>query len=182
MEAESGCVGDQSRIQHRPARTTFGTVGAALTAASLDVCAAAFSTEAHSVLGLNTTSRVARCVIGGLADAGLPPVAVNVNVPALPFAELSGLCFADPGPTSCEDVAFDFDGDRLSLRRRRNPPPYVEGSDADLLSSGLVAVSVLTLPWRTDVDAESRVQSAIERRWIASVEPDSTANFRRQRV
>ncbi len=82
-----------------------GTVGAVLTAASLDVCAAAFSTEAHSVLGLDTTSRVATSVIGGLVDAGLPPVAVNVNVPALPFQELRGLRFADPGTVSCDDVA-----------------------------------------------------------------------------
>jgi 5'-nucleotidase len=136
-----------------------GTVGAALTAASLDVCAAAFSTEAHSVLGLDTTTGVAECVISGLVDAGLPPVAVNVNVPALPFAELRRLCFADPGPVSCDDVVFDFDGDTLSMHRQRNPPPYEEGSDAELLSRGLVTVSVLTLPWRTDVNAESRIRS-----------------------
>ncbi|MFC9833779.1 5'/3'-nucleotidase SurE [Rhodococcus sp. NPDC127530] len=145
-----------------------GTVGAALTAASLNVCAAAFSTEAHSVLGMNTTTRVAECVIRGLVDAGLPPVAVNVNVPVLPFPELRGLRFADPGSVSCDDVAFDFDGDSLSLRRRRNSPPYEDGSDADLLLRGLVVVSVLNLPWRTTIDAEGQVISAIEQRWIAS--------------
>ncbi|KXX59987.1 5'/3'-nucleotidase SurE [Rhodococcus sp. LB1] len=143
-----------------------GTVGAALTAASLDVCAAAFSTEAHSVLGLSTASQVAMCVIRGLVDAGLPPVVVNVNVPALPFPELSGLRFADPGAMSCDDVILEFEGDGLALRRRRNPPPYEAGSDADLLSRGLVVVSVLRLPWPT-IDAEGQVMSAVEERWRA---------------
>lgn len=151
-----------------------GTVGAALTAASLNICAAAFSTEAHSVLGMNTTTRVAECVISGLVDAGLPPVAVNVNVPALPFPELRGLRFADPGPVSCDDVVFDFEGDSLSLRRRRNSPPYEDRSDADLVARGLISVSAITLPWRTDADAESRVVSAIERRWISAMDASAS--------
>ncbi|QYB06758.1 5'/3'-nucleotidase SurE [Rhodococcus sp. USK10] len=153
-----------------------GTVGAALTAASLDVCAAAFSTEAQSVLGLDTTSRVATSVIGGLLDAGLPPVAVNVNVPALPFPELKGLSFADPGPVSCDDVAFDFEGNSLALRRRRNPPPYDDRSDAGLVARGLISVTVLALPWRTDANAESRVVAAIERRWIQASASCERAN------
>ncbi|PQP24759.1 5'/3'-nucleotidase SurE [Rhodococcus opacus] len=157
-----------------------GTVGAALTAASLDICAAAFSTEAHSVLGMNTTTRVAECVISGLVDAGLPPVAVNVNVPALPFPELRGLRFADPGPVSCDDVVFDFEGDSLSLRRRRNSPPHEDRSDADLVAHGLISVSVLALPWRTDANAEGRVVSAIERRWISFI--DSDCRRQRQRA
>lgn len=153
-----------------------GTVGAVLTAASLDVCAAAFSTEAHSVLGLDTTRRVATSVIGGLVDAGLPPVAVNVNVPALPFQELRGLRFADPGTVSCDDVAFDFEGNSLALRRRRNPPPYDDRSDADLVACGLISVTVLALPWRTDTNAESRVVAAIERRWILASASCERAN------
>lgn len=141
-----------------------GTVGAVLTAASVDVCGVAFSTGAGSAVGLDTAARVAECVVSAVIDIGLPPVAINVNVPALPVTEIAGIAFGRPGATGADDVGFQLRQSSLRLRRRFNPAPYERGSDTDLLSRGLVAVSVLGLPWEVP-DVTEQLAAAVESRW-----------------
>ncbi|WP_169813448.1 5'/3'-nucleotidase SurE [Nocardia vaccinii] len=141
-----------------------GTVGAALTAASMDVCGVAFSTGSASMIGLRAAARVVECVIPALIDIGLPPVVVNVNVPALPIDEIVGVAYGQPGAVGADDLGFEFHGPSLHLRRRFNPPPYDPGSDTDLLSRGLVAVSVLGLPWITP-DVTEQIAAAVESQW-----------------
>ncbi|MCE4268405.1 5'/3'-nucleotidase SurE [Rhodococcus globerulus] len=165
-----------------------GTVGAAVTAAALDICSVAFSTDANAVDGLQSTADVARCITRGLIATGLPAVAINVNVPDLPIVGISGLSFASLGSKSTDDVAIEIADGSLVLRRRRNASPYDVGSDAAALATGRIAITILELPWST-TDTDNDVIAAIESSWLEftragqrfaskSIEPDCDVSSR----
>lgn len=123
-----------------------GTVGAALTAAGLDVPALAVSLpwSAEGVYHWDTAAAFALAAVEWVAkpDGGLPRV-LNVNVPNLPIDEVKGVAEAELAPhgevwivsadTSAGDLKLEFSG-------RADAAP---GTDVALVRDGYVAVTPL---------------------------------------
>lgn len=126
-----------------------GTVGAAMTAASLDTCGVALSTSARPVIGFETAGLLATLVLESLSRAGLPPIALNVNVPDLPAHHLLGVTQAAVRNDTVSDVRFSRVDGGLSIRRRTNAPPFDPETDAGLLADGHVSIFNVPLPWRS---------------------------------
>ncbi len=125
-----------------------GTVGAALTAVSCDVQAIAVSTDHRGDGGFDTAAILAAALAGVLVElAPGEPVALNLNVPAVPMAELRGVSDARLSPVSLIDLAFDGGEDGLVVRRVEHEPPFEPGTDAALLSAGWAALTTLLVPW-----------------------------------
>jgi 5'-nucleotidase len=130
-----------------------GTVGAATTAASLDVCGIAMSTDDDPAHGFATAARVAGWVVQAAVAAGLPPVALNVNVPDLALAQVGGVEEGAFGSDSVSGISFDRTAHGLVVRRTTAAPPFMADTDSDRLAHGLVSISHVPLPWRPSWDA-----------------------------
>ncbi|MFD4972454.1 5'/3'-nucleotidase SurE [Streptomyces sp. NPDC058424] len=124
-----------------------GTVGAAATAASLDVCGVAVSTVARPVHGFTTAAAVATRIARSLSEADLPPIALNVNVPDLPLHRLAGAGDGAVRADTVSGVDFGVVEGGLRVRRSTKVPPFAADTDSDLLARGLVSVSNVALPW-----------------------------------
>ena len=119
-----------------------GTLGAAMTACSLGWRAAAISCARPPNDNLETASHVAAAVVELLGDWS-GPVAMNVNVPNLAVAKLTGVRCAPIGPQGLLDVEVERDADVLRFRLVNREPAVGSGCDAEAVLGGYVAVSVL---------------------------------------
>lgn len=122
-----------------------GTVGAAMTAASLDVCGIAVSTDGGP--GFTTAASVASMVVATMTERGLPPVAVSVNVPDVPLDELAGVEEGLLGRDSISTVDFHQVDGGLLVRRGTSRPPFPPATDSDLLARKTVSITTVPLPW-----------------------------------
>lgn len=141
-----------------------GTFGVALTAASHDVPGLALSTAGGTGPGLASAVTVAAWAVDELGERGLPPLALNINVPDLLLPDMSGIRSAELSRMSVSDVSFEGVDGELRVRRWRNRPPFDPGTDADLLSRGYVTVTHVALPWSWTGEFPDIVP-ALERRW-----------------
>jgi 5'-nucleotidase len=132
-----------------------GTVGAAMTAASLDVCGVALSTAAHPAVGFETAGLVATWILGSLSEAGLPPLALNVNVPDVRVAQLVGVTEAVVRSDTVNDVAFARVENGLRVKRRTTAPPFDPETDAGIVAAGGVSVFNVPLPWGNSANITS---------------------------
>lgn len=125
-----------------------GTVGAAMTAVSLDINGIAVSTAGDSAIGNETAAEVASVAVAVLARSGLDPLALNLNVPGVEFSKLGAATHATLGSRSVSDVEFSSEDIGLRVRRILRQPPFDHGSDADLVSRGYVSVTAICGPWQ----------------------------------
>jgi 5'-nucleotidase len=139
-----------------------GTVGAAMTAASLDVCGIAVSTYGQPTHGLDTAALVATWVADAMVDAGLPAVALNVNVPDLGADLLRGVGEGSFGRDSISAVDFDRIEHGLLVRRGINAPPFAPNTDSDRLANGMVSIASVPLPWLPEWDASALIKAVQE--------------------
>jgi 5'-nucleotidase len=139
-----------------------GTVGAAMTAATVEVRSAAFSLDVRSGAGeprWDTAAAVAAQVIPALLD--LPPgLVLNVNVPNLPPDQLRGIRrghLAEFGAMHLTVVATGED--HLQVTTAESGNQAEPGSDSALLAGGYASVTALrpvceapehALPWPTE--------------------------------
>ncbi|KRF14728.1 hypothetical protein ASH02_10575 [Nocardioides sp. Soil796] len=145
-----------------------GTVGAALTAVSHDVPGLAVSTARADADGFATAAVLAAWLVELAEAESLPPIALNLNVPALPLAELDGISAASFSDTSVSDVGFVLEGDAFVVHRWQNQPPFTPGTDAAHLHAGWATLSAVSPPWASagPVDA---LADALCKRWIDTV-------------
>lgn len=147
-----------------------GTVGAAHTAAAMAVPGIAVSTEDEAAGTLATTAIIGGWVLEYVMAAPMGPAAINLNVPALPMAQLAGFGVASPSRASAVDVAFHLDDGHIVIERERHAPPFPVGSEAQLLSDGFVSLAV-TAPFSAgppisgSSDADSSQAGLIAHLW-----------------
>jgi 5'-nucleotidase len=151
-----------------------GTVGAALTAASHGITAAAFSLNSHEADGKlewATAARVAGQVIAVLPELSSPDqvsaLVLNVNVPNVPPGRLVGIRRASLAPAGAVQAAVvGPDEGYVQIHmpgRRAEPEP---GTDSAVLAAGYASVTALqggvceaspdALPWPPPVTAGIR--------------------------
>jgi 5'-nucleotidase len=151
-----------------------GTVGAALTAASHGITAAAFSLNSHEAddkLEWATAAQVAGQVIAVLPELSAPEqvsaIVLNVNVPNVPPGRLAGIRRASLAPAGAVQAAVA--GPDEGYLQIHLPGPHAEpppGSDSAVLASGYASVTALQggvceaspdrLPWPPPVTADTR--------------------------
>lgn len=151
--ARLGAFGDQPRLVvsgiNAGANTGrgilhSGTVGAALTAATLGMSGLAVSIARAEPTHWRTAARVATAALGWLAEARRRTV-LNVNVPDVAPGELRGVRsgrIAAFGPTRL--VVNQVSGDRIELVDTAGTLPLDPETDAGLVEAGFVCVTALT--------------------------------------
>ena len=120
-----------------------GTVGAALTAAVLNVPAIAVSVAWGDPSHFDTAAALAARALDWVAAPSNPPRVVNLNVPNVPLAEVLGVRDGGPAPFNEEWTAETRPGE-LALEyvgRLRDVEP---GTDLAWVHDGYAAVTVLT--------------------------------------
>jgi 5'-nucleotidase len=119
-----------------------GTVGAALTAASLGVPSLAVSTGHQPESRFDTAARFAGVVLGLMHElAGVP--ALNLNVPSLDMDEIMGVREGHTHGLGVSDVAYEYDSLGFSVRKIRNRDIESLAADAMLVQAGYVSLSRL---------------------------------------
>ena len=122
-----------------------GTVGAALTAAGLDVPAIAVSTRwsTNNEYHWETAAAFAVAAVDWVVQPDAAPRVVNINVPNLPIAEILGVEETELAPhgevwVASADVS---QGDlKIEITGRADPAP---GTDVALVHDGYVSVTPL---------------------------------------
>jgi len=142
-----------------------GTVGAALTAALHHIPAAAFSLDCltDSEQHWETAAAVAQEVIGAL-DRIAPGLALNVNVPNLPLADLRGIRYARLAGFGTVQIQITAPPqEHLELTMSAPPEPLEPGSDHAVLAAGYASVTAVqaicevpaaSIPWPAGLDRE----------------------------
>lgn len=130
--------------------TYSGTVGAALEAALRGRPALAFSIESRAPRWLDEAVPVLHHLVGEVLRRGLPShVALNVNLPDRPLAEVAGIRPARLGGNSVHDRVFLADDDapdgvREYLLPCDGPPSAAAlPTDFETVAAGCVAVTAL---------------------------------------
>ena len=172
MAARLGAFGDPpelvvSGINPGPntGRSTLhsGTVGAALTAANFGVSGMAVSLEVSEPMLWDTAAEVAAASLAWLVAAP-PRTVLNLNVPALPLAQVRGIRQARLAPfgTVRTAIAGRSEG-RLELELRATDVRLDSDTDTALVNDGFVAASVL-LGIRADesIDPSDDIAAALE--------------------
>jgi 5'-nucleotidase len=120
-----------------------GTLGAAMTACGLGWRAAAISCGRPPHGNLATAAEVAVAVVE-LLGQWQSPVALNVNVPNLPVADLKGFRRAPIGAQGLLDVDVVLDGEDLRFKLVSREPATDSNCDAQTVLDGYVAISPLS--------------------------------------
>jgi 5'-nucleotidase len=119
-----------------------GTVGAALTAASLGVPSIAVSTGHLPAARFDTAAAVALVALGLLGELeGIPML--NLNVPNLGLAELRGVREGRPVGPGSSDVAYERGPSGITVRKVRDLHNGDASSDTSLVRAGYVSASLL---------------------------------------
>lgn len=119
-----------------------GTLGAAVTACSLGFRAAAISCARPPEDNLETAAEVALAVAEILGQL-TRPVALNVNVPNLPVADLAGVRQVPVGAQGLLDVDVELVDDDLRFKLVRRRPAHDSDCDGQAVLAGYVAISPL---------------------------------------
>jgi 5'-nucleotidase len=136
-----------------------GTVGAALTAAAMGIAGIAVSTADDSATGYDTAAEVAAWIAADLTARSRPAFALNMNVPSVTLSRLAGIGYAALGAVGIVEIGLRRMTDHLRVTRTATPPPFIPGTDADLLHRGLASLTPLTLPWADPPDLDDIVES-----------------------
>ncbi len=123
-----------------------GTVGAALQGGFRGITSLALSLDIGGSLQWDTVQDVARLLGRRIADGTLPAGAfLNVNVPALPLAELRGIAVTTVARGGYLRLVETGDGVRESLRREIRPDLTYghPGTDIWAIANGYVSISPL---------------------------------------
>ena len=120
-----------------------GTVGAALTAANFGVSGLAVSVDISEPMHWDTAAQLAVRTMAWLVDQPARTV-INLNVPALPLAELKGVRRAALAPfgTVRTAIAEQRDG-RIQLELRDTGVELDPGTDTALIGAGYAAITPL---------------------------------------
>ena len=135
-----------------------GTVGAALTAANFGVSGFAVSLDISEPMHWDTAASLAVGVMQWMVDQPARTV-VNLNVPALPLAELKGVRRAALAPfgTVRTAIAEQRQG-RIQLELRDTGVELDPGTDTALIGAGYASVTPLVgIRAADDVDVEAIV-------------------------
>lgn len=152
-----------------------GTVGAAMTAATLGIPAGAFSLDCGEAEDAHwkTAAAVATEVIPALP--GLPAGSLlNVNVPNVTPGRLRGIRRARLAESGAVQVSVtDTNDDHIQVTMAESGAPPAPGSDSALLAAGYASVTVLRpicelpgqeLPWLAETpDPPDQPDSAVRR-------------------
>ena len=136
-----------------------GTVGAALTAAAMGIAGVAVSTASDSATGYDTAAELAAWIAADLTVRSRPAFALNVNVPSVTLQRLAGIGDATLGPAGIVEIGLRWMTDHLQVTRTATAPPFIPGTDADLLHRGLASLTSLALPWAAPPDTGDLVGS-----------------------
>lgn len=120
-----------------------GTVGAALTAAVLDIPAVAVSVGWGDHPHFDTAATLAAAALPWAAAASSPPRVVNLNVPNAPLAEVLGVRDARPAPFN-ERWKTETRPGELALEYEGRLRDVESGTDLAWVNEGYAAVTVLT--------------------------------------
>lgn len=121
-----------------------GTVGAALTAATMGMSGMAVSIAAPRPTHLETATRVAGLATRWLARARKRTI-LNVNVPDLPFGQLQGVRRGRPAAYGGSRLVADTGpNDTMRVGLSESGLPLDPGTDAGLVAAGYVSVTVFS--------------------------------------
>lgn len=119
-----------------------GTVGAAMTAASLGVPSIAVSTGHLPAARFDTAAVVALVALGLLGELeGIPTL--NLNVPNLGLAELRGVREGRPMGPGSSDVAYERGPSGITVRKVRDLHDVDASTDTSLVRAGYVSAALL---------------------------------------
>lgn len=122
-----------------------GTVGAALTARSLGAHGLAVSLAESEPWCWDTAVEVARSAVDWILGRDGPRVVLNMNVPALPSAEVRGIHWADLDDFGHIRVAMaDVPGERLEFEVRGSGAGLDPACDTALCLMGNVTLTMLS--------------------------------------
>lgn len=147
-----------------------GTLGAALTACSLGLRAAAISCGRKPNGNLQTAAEVAVSAVEVLRN-WTSPVAFNINVPNAALADIKGVRYVEVGRQGILDVDVVMENGELRFKLVPRIPESDSKSDGKMVLDGFVSVSVLNgryehlhdsmMPTGLDFDLESRIMSGV---------------------
>lgn len=156
-----------SGINHGPnygrAVLHSGTVGAALTAATQGVPAAALSMETGVETHWDTARRVATAAVEWLLDVK-DAVAFNVNIPNRPWEQVGGLTRARLAPVGSVEVTITEAG--AGLMRLQFHDTVVDlqpGTDAAYLADGMACVTPLRAVTEADDVSTTGLEHLVDR-------------------
>lgn len=161
--------GPNSGLNLGPLVLHSGTLGAAVTAASMGLPAIALSTEKQARDGFESASRFCARHLEALVGAMAPAAALNINVPDLPLARIAGvrqtrlaerslvdirlLDDAEPVPESAAGagrdqgrhmrIELEHDSDRSGHRRWRATLGAPDDTDAGAIVDECISVTLV---------------------------------------
>lgn len=137
-----------------------GTVGAAMTGATLGCTAVAISCGPPPEEDYRLAAEAAAATLEVLVARPLAGVTFNVNVPPA-SATVRDVRAATVARDSIFNIELALEADGLRIRRADRWDGFEEGSDSALVLNGVVTVTALDTAWR-DVTASSAVAEAVE--------------------
>lgn len=160
-----------SGINHGPnygrAVLHSGTVGAALTAATQGMPAAAISMEIGAETHWDTAGRVAGAAIEWLLDVK-EAVALNVNIPNRPWEQVGGLARARLAPVgSVEVTVTEAGGGLMRLQFHDTAGDLQPGTDAAYLAKGVACVTPLRAVTEADDVSTESLEDIVNRQAVS---------------
>lgn len=127
-----------------------GTVGAALAAANFGLKGVAVSVKASEPWFFDTAAAFGASAVSWIASAAEATV-LNVNVPALPVADVLGVRAGRLAPFGVVRTVLEGrEHDRLHLVLRETDDELADDTDTALVNSGYVSVNALVGPRAVD--------------------------------
>jgi len=141
-----------------------GTVGAALAAANFGMRGVAVSVRSSDPWQFDTAAAFGTAAVAWVESAA-PRTVLNVNVPALPVAEVRGVRSGRLAPFGVVRTVLEGrDHDRLRLVLRDVDEELDDDTDTMLVHSGYVSVNALVGPRATDpADVVQMLESVVDR-------------------
>jgi len=156
-------TGPNSGLNLGPLVLHSGTLGAAVTAASLGVPAVALSTEKRARVGYETAGRFCARHLHDMIGAMGPAAALNVNVPDLELDQIAGVRQTRLAPRSLVDIVLledaasagdpsgrrqmrielEHDHDRRLHRQWRSMLAGPDDTDAGAIVDGCISITVM---------------------------------------
>lgn len=150
-----------------------GTVGACLAATTLGLPSLAVSCGFAPDHRFDTAAEVAVRALEWFAEAGMPRICANVNVPDLDLLRLRGVRHASFSYSGMFSLDMRREGESLLIERGTSSARNVAGSDLEAVREGFVAISLLR-PMEVDDAEPGRSLAADLVRALSSLPVDST--------